>query len=149
MDDNSKIWAVKTREFVNDEEVRSLVAAFESATITPSQFNHAAHMAVALSYLEILPLAAATSRMRSSLLRFTAHHGVDVYHETLTWFWMRLLGHLAANQYRDLPLWRRINLIVSRWEKAGPIEAHYSPAVLRTATARREWVAPDRAPLPF
>jgi hypothetical protein len=134
---------------VSDEEVRDLVTAFESSTIAPSQFPHAAHLAVALSYLGNMPLAEATARMRTSLLRFTAHHGVNVYHETLTTFWMRLLAHIVSNHYSDLPLWRRINLIVDRWGTVAPIEAHYSSGLIRSAAARREWVAPDLLPIPF
>ena len=134
---------------MSDEEVRDLVTAFESSTITPSQFPHTAHLAVALSYLEEMPLAEATARMRTSLLRFTAHHGVNVYHETLTTFWMRLLAHVVASDYGELPLWQRVNLIVDRWGTAAPIEAHYSSELIRSAAARREWVAPDRLPIPF
>ena len=104
---------MKTRDFASDAEVGSLAAAFESAAIPPTQFTHAAHMAVALSYLAEHPLEEARERMREMLLRFTAHHHVDVYHETLTTFWMRLLDHLANNHYHDVPLWR-INLIVAR-----------------------------------
>jgi hypothetical protein len=118
-------------------------------TITPSQFPHAAHLAVALSYLEEMPLEEATARMRTSLLRFTAHHGVNVYHETLTMFWMRLLAHVYSSHYSDLPLWHRVNLIVDRWGTAAPIEAHYSSGLIGSAAARREWVAPDRLPIPF
>jgi hypothetical protein len=140
---------VKTRDFTSDAEVRELVEAFEAGTIAPSQFNHAAHIATALSYLALLPLAEATARMRSSLLRFTAQHGINVYHETITTFWMRLLDHLAVNGYRDVPLWRRINLIVERWGNVGAIEAHYSRGLIISKLAREQWVPPDRLPLPF
>lgn len=140
---------MKTRDFASDAEVQVLVEAFESATIAPSQFVHAAHLAVALKYLAELPLAEATDRMRSSLLRFTAHHGVNVYHETLTAFWMRLLDHLASGPYRDVPLWSRINLIVERWGNVGAVEAHYSREVITSKVARQRWVPPDRLPLAF
>lgn len=140
---------MKTRDFASDAEVGSLVAAFESAAIPPTQFTHAAHMAVALSYLAKHPLEEARERMRETLLRFTAHHHVDVYHETLTTFWMRLLDHLANNHYHDVPLWRRINLIVARWGSSAPVEAHYSQAIIKSKMARENWIAPDRLPLPF
>ena len=106
-------------------------------------------MAVALSYLAEDSLEEARARMREMLLRFTAHYHVDVYHETLTTFWMRLLDHVANNHYRDVPLWRRINLIVARWGGSAPVEAHYSHAVIKSKTARETWIAPDRLPLPF
>jgi hypothetical protein len=50
----------KVRDFINDEEVRELVRAFEEATIPPSQFHHCAHIAVALTYLSEQPLDDAT-----------------------------------------------------------------------------------------
>ncbi len=140
---------LKTRDFSCDAEVRELVDAFESGTIAPSQFDHAAHMAAGLSYLSTMPLAEATARMRSSLLKFTARHGIDVYHETITTFWMRLLHNLANGPYRDVPLWTRINLVVKRWEHAGAVEAHYSRELISSKMARQNWVLPDRLPLHF
>ncbi|MDP9253782.1 MAG: hypothetical protein M3O66_02390 [Verrucomicrobiota bacterium] len=140
---------MKTRDFTSDAEVQELLEAFEAGTIAPSQFNHAAHIATALGYLAILPLPEATARMRSSLLQFTAHHGTNVYHETLTSFWMRLLHHLAEGPYRDIPLWSRINLIVKRWGNAGAVEAHYSRALITSKIAREQWMPPDRLPLKF
>ncbi len=141
--------SVKTRDFASDEEVRMLVRAFEGVRILPSQFPHCAHIAVALSYLETEKLEPATERMRCSLLHFSRQHGVNVYHETITHFWMKLLDHLAATHYRELPLWRRINLIVLRWTVADPINAHYSRGLIRSHAAREMWIAPDRLPLPF
>jgi len=139
----------KVRDFVNDEEVRELVRAFEEATIPPSQFHHCAHIAVALTYLSEAPLDDATVRMRETLQRFTQHHGVNVYHETVTRFWMKLLDHLATTHYRDMPLWRRINLIVERWAVTDPVAAHYSRDVISSRAARESWINPDRLPLPF
>ena len=55
---------IKTRDFVADTEVRQLVDAFESGTIAPSQFDHAAHMATGLSYLATMSLDQAIARMR-------------------------------------------------------------------------------------
>ena len=139
----------KVRDFVNDREVRELVRAFEDATIPPSQFHHCAHIAVALTYLSGAPLDDATVRMRETLQRFTQHHGVNVYHETVTRFWMKLLDHLATTHYRDMPLWRRINLIVERWALTDPVAAHYSRDVISSRAARESWIDPDRLPLPF
>jgi hypothetical protein len=142
---------LKTKEFASDGEVATLVEAFEAATIPPSQFTHVAHIAVALSYLDKLPLDAALTRMRETLFHFTTrNHLVDLYHETLTTFWMRLLDHVVAqNHYQEVPLWRRINLIVARWGTAAPVEAHYSRELIKSKAAREGWVSPDRLPLAF
>ena len=92
---------------------------------------------MALSYLEEMPLAEATARMRTSLLRFTAHHGVNVYHETLTTFWVRLLAHVVSRYYSDLPLWRRINMIVNRWGTASIVNRiHNAEKTVQAAQER-------------
>lgn len=140
---------MKTRDFDGDAEVQHLVDAFEAGVIAPAQFDHAAHIATALSYLATMSLEQATARMRQSLLQFTARYGVNVYHETITGFWMRLLHHLAHGPYRDVPLWLRINLIVKRWEHVGAVEAHYSHALINSKIAREKWLPPDRLPLAF
>jgi hypothetical protein len=144
---------VKTGDFADDAEVATLVEAFEQATIPASEFTHAAHIAVALSYLETLPLEQALQRMREKIRAFAAHHRLSgLYHETLTTFWMRLLDH-AAGTYRSnsasLPLWRRVNLIVARWGTRRPVEQHYSRELIGSQVARSSWVAPDRLPIPF
>jgi hypothetical protein len=127
-----------------------LVAAFESATLSASEFTHLAHIAVALHYIEEMPAERALERMRRSIRNFARHHGADhLYHETLTTFWMRLLGHLSAVYQVDLPLWRRINLIVARWGTRQPVDAHYSRELIDSPAARAQWISPDRLPLPF
>ena len=89
---------MKTKGFASDAEISALVHAFETATIPSSEFTHAAHIAVALSYLNEMPAEQALKRMREKIRDFAAHHGVsNLYHETLTTFWMRLLDHVAAN----------------------------------------------------
>jgi len=140
---------LKTRDFATDGEVAALVCAFEDASIPASEFTHAAHIAVALSYLDSLSPEEALERMREKIRFFAAHHGVtNLYHETLTTFWMRLLEHVASAK-ADLPLWRRINLIVEDWTKRRPVEAHYSSELIKSQAAREKWVPPDRLPTPF
>jgi hypothetical protein len=142
--------SLRTRGFASDSEVATLVSAFENATIPASEFTHAAHIAVALSYLDSFPPEQALERMREKIRAFAAHHGVgNLYHETLTTFWMRLLEHIASTSDVDVPLWRRINLIVEHWTKRRPVEAHYSRELIRSQAARDKWVPPDRLPIPF
>ena len=141
---------MKTRDFANDAEVAALVAAFENATISSSEFTHIAHIAVALSYLNEMPPDAALARMREKIRGFAAHHGVgNLYHETLTTFWMKLLDHVGRNQNVGLPLYRRINVIVAQWGTRRPIDAHYTPELITSQAARETWIPPDRLPLPF
>ncbi len=78
-------------------EIETVVRGFESCRIQPSQFNHRAHLTVALWYLSQgeLPQQAAI-RMRVSLQRFLNHHNIKGYNETMTLFWMRLLRRSHA-----------------------------------------------------
>jgi hypothetical protein len=142
--------SLRTRDFASDSEVAALVCAFENATIPASEFTHAAHIAVALSYLDSFSPDEALQRMREKIRFFAAHHGVtNLYHETLTTFWMRLLEHIASTSAVDLPLWRRINLIVEDWTNRRPVEAHYSTELIKSQAARDKWIPPDRLPTPF
>ena len=140
---------MKTTDFTSDNEVAALVEAFETATIPPSDFTHAAHVAVAVSYVANLPLPEAQARMREMLLHFTAVNQVDLYHETLTTFWMRLLDHVNSTYEPERPLWERVNLIVARWGTSAPVKAHYSAALIQSQAAKESWQAPDLLPLPF
>ena len=139
-----------TANFTSNAEVTALVEGFENASIPASDFTHRAHIAVALSYMDEMAPDAALTRMRRHIRSFARHHGADqLYHETLTVFWMRLLAHLNKVYRVDLPLWQRINLITTRWGTRLPVEAHYSKELINSAAARANWFPPDRLPLPF
>ena len=141
---------MKTNSFTSDAEVRALVSAFESASLGLAEFSHSAHIAVALAYLADEPLAAATTRMRTGLHHFLAHHGQSRgYHETLTLFWLHLLDHLGRERYSELPLWQRVNAVVHSHGGNWPVRAHYSRERTGSAEARQCWCAPDLLPLPF
>ena len=72
-------------------EIETVVHNFEACAYSTAEFTHARHLAVAAWYLHTLSPDAALDRVRQSLLRFTAHHGVKGYHETITRFWMILV----------------------------------------------------------
>lgn len=139
-----------TGEFRSDAEIAELVEGFEEATLPAADFTHLAHVAVALSYVDRMPLEEALARMQERIRNFARHHGADqLYHETLTIFWMRLLGHLCPIYNVDLPLWQRVNLISARWGSRFPVEAHYSRDLINSQAARQAWTPPDLLPLPF
>lgn len=151
---------MKTKDFTSDAEVAELVDAFEKATIPASEFSHLAHIAVALSYLETMSQDRALAQMREKIRVFAAHHGAsNLYHETLTTFWMKLLAHLDNNYDVDVarrgpaktdsPLYQRINEIVARWGTRAPVDAHYTRELITSQAAREKWIEPDRLPLPF
>ncbi|HLA63250.1 MAG TPA: hypothetical protein VK610_02405 [Rhodothermales bacterium] len=130
--------------------VHALRAAFEAGTLPLEAFDHRAHMAMGLAYLdESASLEEATEKMRAGLRGFLAAHGkAEGYHETVTVFWMRLLDHLARTRYAHLDLDARAAAIADDWAPRRPLQAHFSPERLG-GEAREAWVEPDLQPLPF
>src|SRR6185295_13705335 len=74
--------------YQSEREIESVVRGFESCETGKDEFKHRHHLVVAVWYLRTLSREAAVDRMRSSLLRFLDHHGVDrkKYDETITVF---------------------------------------------------------------
>src|SRR5262245_2662018 len=77
------------------EQIEELVRAFEAGSLPPSQFNHHAHLTVGLWYLSRLPFGEAAATMRRKIQHYAAaHQHGQLYHETITMFWLRLLRHV-------------------------------------------------------
>ena len=75
---------------MTDAEILTLVDRFERCLLAKEEFHHRDHLTVAVAYLYAADLETAMDRMRTSLKRFAAHHGVTgLYHETLTRFWLQ------------------------------------------------------------
>ena len=72
---------------MNDADILFLVDRLERCLLGKEEFHHRDHLAVAVVYLYDSDLETAMDRMRASLKRFAAHHGVNgLYHETLDAF---------------------------------------------------------------
>jgi len=74
----------------SQEKIERLVRDFESCAISAADFHHREHLVVTVWYLQTLSRAEVVERMRSGLLRFLDHHGVDrkKYSEEVTVFWV-------------------------------------------------------------
>ncbi|MGH0032035.1 MAG: hypothetical protein ACQGVC_19765 [Myxococcota bacterium] len=105
-------------------------------------WDHAGFLRVAWEVLRTRPFAAAVPRVRRASLR-----GVE--HATLTLAWLRLvdagLAHADEAAREDLDAF-----LAGHPHLRDPdhVLVHYSPARIGSARARREFVLPDRAPLP-
>jgi hypothetical protein len=84
--------------FMTELTDHDLLAAFESCTLPTSEFSHERHLRIAWHYLATAPLGIAAEQFKAALQRYAAAHGLPyLYHETITWAYMVLLGELRAS----------------------------------------------------
>ena len=126
---------------MTDSEILTVVRKLEQCVFAPSEFHHRDHLAVCVVYLYGADLEAAMDRMRSSLLRFTAHHNVKGYHETITRFWMLMVEQRLD---RRLCLGEAVGQIQAELGDKNVIFNYYSKALLSSADAKQRWIEPDQ-----
>ena len=100
--------------FKSEEEIENVVRAFEACQTDADDFRHPEHLAVAIWYVHTTDRDAALDRMRSALLRFLEHHGVDKgkYSETTTVFWIDKVAGKLNELGPELSLVEKCNAIV-------------------------------------
>lgn len=131
---------------------REFLQRFEAASIPREEWDHAGHLRMAFLYLRAHGFPEATRRLRLGIQSLNRAHGtLDArdggYHETLTLTWARLVEHARL---RTGPSASFDDFIVRNPELMARdrVLEHYSQERLRSPQARREFVLPDRAPLP-
>jgi hypothetical protein len=79
-----------SRFYESEKKIEQVVRGFETCATAAADFHHREHLTVAVWYLQTLSRREAVDRMRSGLLRFLDHHGVDAkkYSEDVTVFWV-------------------------------------------------------------
>jgi hypothetical protein len=133
-------------KYDTEDEILSLVAAFENGTIPRGEWNHAGHLTVALYYCAHHDLDAATGKMRRNLLHHLKNIGVDLtkempYHETLTAFWMRTVDDFRKSK-NGASLLETANELVAGFDKDYPLR-FYSRELLFSDEARARFVEAD------
>jgi hypothetical protein len=100
------------------------IGYYDIVVFTMSDFNHAAHLRLALDCLTRAPSFDAAAAEVAAILRGMAEAAghPEKYHQTLTLFWMRMVARLLD---KNLPL------------------AYYSPERLSSDAARTSWLDPD------
>jgi hypothetical protein len=136
----------------SDEEVEEVLRSFEGCTLSPDEFKHRPHLTVALAYALRHPEAEALALMRQSIRRFIGHHGIppDVYHETLTVFWVRrVLAFVAGRAGGGGTLCGLANALAKECGDSRLVYEYFSKELIDSAAARGRWVEPDLKPLDF
>jgi len=113
------------------------VRRFEGCEYALEEFHHSEHLKVAWTYLGLYGYEAALDRMRTGLLRFSAHHNKTGYNETITVFWLRKLQqHRGEDPEEFLPRAAKEALFL-----------HYTRERVMSDQAKQVWIEPDLLPL--
>jgi hypothetical protein len=137
-----------TPPYARTDDVRALVAAFESCTLPHAAWTHAAHLTVAAWYLVWFGPDEATNQVRAGILRYNAANGIQQtrdggYHETVTRFYMWAVGRHLRGRTVDGSLADLVNeIVVALDDRSFPL-AYYSRERLFSWKARTTWVEPD------
>lgn len=145
--------ATADRPWATADEVARLVARFQDRTLPHGEWTHRAHLTVALWYATHHPPAEALDLVREGILRLNDAHGVPTtptrgYHETITRFYMHVIGRHIGERDHGGDWAERANRIVERLGSRELPLRHYSEARLKSAEARAGWMEPDLLPLP-
>ena len=99
--------------YQSETEIEKMARAFEACETSKDAFKHRDHLTVAVWYVETLGREAALDRMRSSLMRFLDHHGVDKakYSETVTIFWIEKVAEKLSELGPQVSLVEKCNTI--------------------------------------
>jgi hypothetical protein len=134
---------MKAPVYSDEHAMADVVQKFERCEFRLEEFTHARHLTVAAWYLCHLPPDEALVRMKTGLVRFIEHHGKQGYHETITRFWMEMVGKFLESMPRDATIIHKVNEVLERYDNKDVLFEYYSREKALSELARREWVEPD------
>ena len=117
--------------------------------MSPKAFDHRAHIRLAYIYLTENEDDAALALMRSALLEFLRHHGIDLskYHETMTRAWILAVRHFmeisSACGSSDAFIEKNPIMLDTKI-----MMTHYSAEVMFSPEARARFLEPDLVEIP-
>lgn len=137
---------------MTDIEIERIALLVLSAELPRPEWTHEAHFALALWCVRNRPDLAEGEAMRDMIMRLNTFHGTantdtTGYHHTITLASLRAAGalHDPASSLAGV----LAGLMSSRFGSSGWILEHWSRERLFSPEARRAWVEPDLASLPF
>ena len=139
----------------DDGAIERLTLRMIDRTLPKADWTHAGHFAAALWLLRLRPELTKPARMRRLITRYNEATGTPNtdsggYHHTITRASMRAASDHLGRYGPDAPLSAVLAaLMASPLGRPGWLLAYWRRETLFGADARRRWVAPDLAPLPF
>ena len=134
--------------FKTEAELEAIVRGFETCTTPAADFPHRSHLVVATWYLNGANRLEAITKMRSSILNFVDHYGIEgKYNETITLFWIIVVDRCLRDLPDNLSLLERTNAVVETLSDSRLMFDYFSKDLLWSERAMRECVDPDLNPL--
>jgi len=102
----------------------AFLRAFETLSLSPSQFRHGDHVRLAWLYLRDHPMPVALEKFAMGLRRFAAHHGASgKYHETITWALLTLIHErMASDLGMGWEAFEAVNTDLFEWPSPNHVE---------------------------
>ena len=141
-----------TTRFESWEEIAGLVLEFETGALPHARWTHREHLTVAFWYLSRLDEAKATERIRVGILFLNDCHGTPNtdtrgYHETLTRFWIGVVGKFLKESDTERSKLELANQLIEEYvRRSGLWRNYYSFDLLKSVESRRNWIEPDVRP---
>ena len=138
--------------FKNNNDIKRIGEGIVACTLPKADWTHAAHFAAAAWLLE-RPEYDAFKDMPDIIRRYNEATGIpntdtEGYHETINLASLRAIR--AFLNSADRPIFETVNsFLASRYGRSEWILDYWSRDVLFSTIARRNWVEPDKQPLPF
>ena len=123
--------------------------AFFGLTLPSSEFRHPDHLRLAWLAVRRHGGDVAEKVVAAGISRFAQHnsHG-PLYHDTMTRFWVRLVGHAVAARPEIVNFDEFLAAYPLLLDKSTPM-LHWSREAMFAPEARAAWCEPDLIALPF
>jgi len=141
--------------FLNEVAIERVALGVIDRTLPKSDWTHAGHFAAALWLCRHRPDLTHAEEMRTLISGYneatkTANTDTGGYHHTITLASMRAAADCLAGHSPDVPLHIVLSdLMASRYGNPDWLLTYWTRALLFSVPARRGWIEPDLAPLPF
>jgi len=124
------------------------VQAFLSGSLANAQFHHRDHLRLAWVLIRLTGEEQATTRITNGIRYFATMHGqAEKYHETMTRFWVRIVGHAVAARPNIATFEDFLTAFPMLLAKDLPYR-HWRRETMLSPDARAQWVEPDLQALP-
>ena len=142
--------------FEDDAALAAHVQALCDASLPKTRWTHAGHVAATAGLMLLRPEMEVERELPGLIRRLNESHGVPNsdtrgYHATITLFFVAAIRAVLASGEAAQPAHARVDALLAGPLGAGKrvMAAYWSDAVLFSPEARRSWVPPDLAPIPY